>query len=77
MQIRLATLKDLETIMELIKNCIKDMESQGIYQWNQYYPTAEIFEEDIKSGALYIGKVENDCWGLIALNEDQSLSIKN
>jgi len=72
MQIRLAIFKDLETIMNIIKNCIEDMESQGIYQWNQYYPTAEIFEEDIKSESLYIGEAKNDCLGLITLNEDQS-----
>jgi hypothetical protein len=52
MQIRLASLTDIDNVMELIKNCIINMEFQGIYQWNEYYPTCEIFEEDIKSRSL-------------------------
>lgn len=76
MQIRLASLKDIEDIMGLIKNCIKDMESQGIYQWNDYYPTAEIFEEDIKSDSLYILEDESNCLGFVSINEDQSPEYK-
>jgi ribosomal protein S18 acetylase RimI-like enzyme len=72
MQIRLASLKDIVTIMKLIKNCIQDMESQDIYQWNEYYPTKEIFEEDIQSRSLYILEDKNSCLGIISINDDQS-----
>lgn len=48
------------------------MESQGIYQWNEYYPTPEIFTADIKSESLYV-LVDNDhCLGIISINEEQS-----
>lgn len=76
MQIALASLKDIENIMGLIKDCIKDMESQGIYQWDEYYPTAEIFEEDIKSGSLYILEDKDNCLGIISINEKQSPEYK-
>ncbi|MBA1336259.1 MAG: GCN5-related N-acetyltransferase [Firmicutes bacterium] len=76
MQITLAFLKDIKNIMGLIKNCIKDMESQGIYQWDEYYPTAEIFEEDIKSGSLYILEDKRNCLGVISINEKQSPEYK-
>ncbi len=33
-----ATRNDSGNIMELIKACILDMESVGIYQWNEHYP---------------------------------------
>jgi len=36
--------------MELIKSCILDMESLGIHQWNEYYPTLDIIIGDIESG---------------------------
>ncbi|HBF38123.1 MAG TPA: hypothetical protein DDW50_12465 [Firmicutes bacterium] len=72
MQIRLASLKDIVAIMKLIKNCIQDMESQDIYQWNEYYPTKEIFEEDIQSRSLYILEDKNSCLGIISINDDQS-----
>jgi ribosomal protein S18 acetylase RimI-like enzyme len=76
MQIRLASLKDIENVMELIKNCIKDMESRGIYQWNEYYPTSEIFHEDIKISSLYILEDKNTCLGIISINDDQSPEYK-
>jgi ribosomal protein S18 acetylase RimI-like enzyme len=76
MQIRLAILKDMEDIMGLIKNCIKDMESQGIYQWNDYYPTTKIFEEDIESNSLHIIDDNGRCLGFISINEDQSPEYK-
>lgn len=72
MQIRLASLKDIDNIMDLIKHCIKDMQSHGIYQWNESYLTAEIFEEDIKSESLYILKDKSNYLGIIAINEEQS-----
>ena len=72
MKIRLASLKDIENIMVLIKNCIKDMETKGIYQWSEYYPTAEIFEEDIKGKSLYVMEDKDNCLGVISINEDQS-----
>lgn len=76
MPIRLASLKDIENIMCLIKNCIKDLESQSIYQWNDHYPTAEIFEEDIKSNSLYILEDEAHYLGVVTINEVQSPEYK-
>jgi len=76
MRIRLATLTDMDNVMGLIKNCIKDMEFQGIYQWNDQYPTYEIFEIDIKSKALYILEYNDTCIGIISINEDQSPEYK-
>jgi ribosomal protein S18 acetylase RimI-like enzyme len=75
-QIRLASLTDIDNVMELIKNCIIDMESQGIYQWNEYYPTYEIFKEDIKSRSLYISEDKNICLGIISINNVQSSEYK-
>ena len=76
MQIRVASLKEIENIMGLIKNCIKDMESQSIYQWNDYYPSVDIFENDIKNNSLYILEDQGQCLGLISINEDQSPEYK-
>lgn len=72
MRITLATVNEIDRIMELIKSCIEDMKSQGIFQWDEHYPTAEIFEDDIRNGSLYLLKDQADCLGIISLNEDQS-----
>ncbi|MGC1632683.1 MAG: GNAT family N-acetyltransferase [Gelidibacter sp.] len=51
--IRKATSSDIESILLLTKACAKDMISKGIYQWNEHYPNAEAFENDIKRDELY------------------------
>lgn len=48
-----------------------DMESRGIYQWGEYYPTLEIIQDDIESELLYIIKENDTVLGIITLNEEQ------
>lgn len=72
-----ATIDDSGDIMELIKSCILDMESLGIYQWNEYYPTHDIIIGDIESGNMYVLKEGNSIWGIIVINEDQSPEYNN
>ena len=48
------------------------MESQGIYQWDDSYPTAEIFADDIKSNSLFVFEDGGSCMGIISLNENQA-----
>ena len=68
---------DSGDIMELIKSCILNMESLGIYQWNEYYPTLDIIIGDVESGSMYVLKEGNSIWGIIAINEDQSPEYNN
>jgi ribosomal protein S18 acetylase RimI-like enzyme len=70
-QVSLAIWDDVDRIMSLIKDCIKDMESQGIYQWDQYYPTLEIIGDDLVTESMYVIKESNEIIGMIALNEEQ------
>ena len=72
-----ATRNDSVNIMELIKSCIRNMESVGIYQWNEYYPTLDIIISDVESGSMYVLKEGNDIWGIIAINEAQSPEYNN
>jgi ribosomal protein S18 acetylase RimI-like enzyme len=72
MSLRLASLNEIGNIMELIKNCIKDMESQDIFQWDEDYPGTDIFEKDIQSRSLYIMEDNEICLGIISINEEQS-----
>lgn len=56
---RLGSLEDLGEIICLVKNCIIEMESNNIFQWDKLYPTSEDFIEDINNNSLYIGLSEN------------------
>jgi ribosomal protein S18 acetylase RimI-like enzyme len=68
MKISKALPADIEPIMELIHDAVKDMHSSGLYQWNEEYPTADIITEDVSAGTLYKA-TEGDCiTGVIVLN---------
>ena len=64
--------QDLADILAIISNCITYMESQGIYQWNQSYPTKAIIESDITSDACYVLKDNEKCAAYVAINEEQA-----
>ncbi|MDD4761184.1 MAG: GNAT family N-acetyltransferase [Bacteroidaceae bacterium] len=57
--------------MKIIHECIKDMETKGIFQWNQYYPDIEVIIEDIEKRTLYLIKKEDEYQGIITLDKDQ------
>lgn len=72
MDIVRATEQDIISVMDMISECIKSMEAQGIYQWNKVYPNSEIIENDITNGYGYVIKDNNRCIAYVAINEEQS-----
>lgn len=54
MKYRLGIIDDIDNISILISDAIKEMESKGIHQWDEKYPTAEDFRDDISKGYLYV-----------------------
>jgi ribosomal protein S18 acetylase RimI-like enzyme len=72
MPIGLATFKDIEAIMALVKDCIRDMEAQGIFQWGEHYPTWEIFQSDIQNSSLYVSQDAGELLGILTMDEEQS-----
>ncbi len=73
---RKATEEDLAEIGELVKEAIREMEKQGIFQWDEIYPTAEDFLSDIKAASLFVGLEKSEKDGkdkiavIYALNKD-------
>ena len=57
--IRLARSSDIPSILTITKACAKHMVSNGIFQWNEHYPTRKAFEKDIKRNELFI-LIHND-----------------
>ena len=64
--------QDLSDVLDMISKCIQYMESQGIYQWNEFYPSSDIIENDIMSEDCYVLKDHEKCVAYVAINEDQS-----
>jgi ribosomal protein S18 acetylase RimI-like enzyme len=71
MEIRKAVESDLPFIMEIINGNIKNMHSMGNFQWGDFYPTAEVFTEDISNQTLYIIRDTESYPGIIVLDHQQ------
>lgn len=52
--IRKAKISEITEIIELTKACKEDMIANGIFQWNEYYPSKQIFENDIQQNELFV-----------------------
>ena len=52
--IRRAKIKEIPKILSLTRACALHMSENGIEQWNEHYPSADVFREDIERGELYV-----------------------
>ena len=64
-KIELATQNQLDRIKEIAEACAKNMIENNIFQWNDKYPSREIFKEDIKNKSLYVSKINQEVVGCI------------
>ena len=64
-KIELATLNELDRVKEIAEACAKNMIDNNIFQWNDKYPSREIFKEDIKNKSLYVSKINQEVVGCI------------
>jgi ribosomal protein S18 acetylase RimI-like enzyme len=63
---------DLTAVMDLVRDCISYMESQGIHQWDELYPNCKVFEKDLGKRLLYLAKEEEgQCLGMVTLHDYQ------
>lgn len=68
---------DLIEIMLLVKTAIHTMENNHIHQWDEIYPTAEDFAEDIRQNNLYIGVSGGKIAVVFALNHQCDEAYQN
>jgi len=71
MIIRQATLDDIPAIMALIAEVVPLMRASGNFQWDDTYPNAEVFEEDIRLQQLWLAQIDGDIAGVTAITTEQ------
>ncbi len=74
---RLAEESDIDDICKLIKAAICSMEKQGIFQWDDIYPTREDFLTDIQKQQLYVGVLDDDIAVVYTVNEECDKAYEN
>lgn len=74
MEIRLASLSDLDRIMEIVADAQRFMKQSGVDQWQNGYPTREAFADDIAKGACHVFTVEGKVAGVISVFFEQEES---
>jgi ribosomal protein S18 acetylase RimI-like enzyme len=65
--IRLAKETELLEIMSITKACTSHMIDQGIYQWNDDYPSKKAFIKDINRKELFVLKINSKLIGCMVL----------
>jgi ribosomal protein S18 acetylase RimI-like enzyme len=58
MVIRKISCEELDTILNLFASAKNHLRSQGIYQWDDFYPNLFVIREDLEKGEMY-GVAEN------------------
>ncbi len=69
MQIQPAEPADLESVLEIVALCTADLQSQGIDQWDDFYPTRALIEGDLNAGSLYVGRIDRRIVGAVGLDD--------
>lgn len=76
MSIEKASERDLGNIFALTKSCAKLLISQGIFQWNEHYPSKEVLLNDIKLKQIWKCVINNKLVGIIVLTEVEDEDYK-
>lgn len=70
MTLRKATASDLKRVMEIKESVVPLMIDSGNTQWSEYYPDLERFEEDLRTGTLYVFEEGGHVKGFAVVDDD-------
>ncbi len=74
---KLGTLQDLDAVCMLIRQAIDGMEAQGIYQWDDIYPSQREFEEDIEKQTLYLAYIGDSLAAIYVISSECDDQYRN
>lgn len=68
MEFRKATQSDYNHIVEIYQSAILHLDSMGIHQWDEAYPSTAIIEDDIQNQEMYVGLIDGEIVTAFTLN---------
>jgi len=72
-----ASILDLGQLYGLTKSCAKHMTKNGIFQWNENYPSKEVLKNDIELQQIWKLQEGNMIISIIVLTEIEDKEYKN
>ena len=66
--IRRAKLPEIKDILQITRACALKMAENGIYQWNEQYPTEDAFLNDFERNELYVKDYNHQIIGAIVIS---------
>ncbi|WP_456378699.1 GNAT family N-acetyltransferase [Lutibacter sp.] len=72
-----ASIVDLSELHALTKSCAKHMIKNGIFQWNEKYPSKEVLQKDIELQQIWKLQVDSTIIGSIVLTETEDKEYKS
>ena len=72
MLIRNGKIEDVPAVMSLVRRVVPLMQATGNLQWDDKYPNAAVFEDDVKLAQMWIAEIEGQIAGVAAITTDQS-----
>ena len=70
LELRKASIEDLDDVLVIYKNAINLLESKGIYQWDDMYPNKDVLKEDIEKEELFLGEINGAIACAFVINEE-------
>lgn len=70
MEFKLAQKSDVDIIMNIINIAQAHFKDEGIDQWQNNYPNADVIERDIENGSSYVIEVGNMILGTVMISFD-------
>ena len=72
-----ATILDLPQIVALTRECAKKLMAEGIFQWNEFYPSKEVLHKDIELQQIWKIELSNEIVGIIVISEIKDLEYNS
>lgn len=75
--IRKAKLPEIEKLLIITRSCTARMSSEGILQWNDYYPNKEAFQKDLERRELFVLTSNALLIGCITISSEKDIEYND
>lgn len=69
MEFSVASISDLDEVFAVYQAAIRHLDEQGIFQWDERYPSRAVIQEDIARGEMELGRIDGRIAVAFSLSE--------